>query len=50
MDVSADSIVLTARKEIGKPVKIGFANKPYYKVGIVNSEDIPLLPFSKQVT
>ena len=45
MEVFTDSIVLTTRSKIVKPVKILFANQPYYEVRIVNSEDIPLSPF-----
>ena len=48
MEVFTDSIVLTTRSKIVKPVKILFANQPYYEVRIVNSEDIPLSPFSWQ--
>ncbi len=49
VEVFGTSVVLTAQDEIVKPVTVDFANKPYYQVGIMNSEGVPLIPFSQQL-
>ena len=46
IDMSGDVVSLTVRGNLKSPVKISFAQIPYYEIGLYNSAMIPAIPFS----